>query len=144
METNTVLTAFGNAKIRPEGEVKIRVVNPNPSEAKMLDLYVPRSSEIAILECKYCIALDMVRRLSVDTVTDNEVLTEAKPRAQYSDLFTGPGKYEKEYHIEVDSNVTPVIQRCRKVPYARHDKLKHTLVELEKRGVIASFDRPTE
>ena len=65
-------------------------------------------------------------------------------RAQYSDVFTGLGKYEKEYHIEVDSNVTPVIQRCRKVPYARYDKLKHTLVDLEKRGVIASVDRPTE
>ena len=50
----------------------------------------------------------------------------------------------KKYHIEVDSNVTPVIQRCRKVPYARYDKLKHTLVDPEKRGVIASVDRPTE
>ena len=40
METNTVLTAFGNAKIRPEGEVKLRVVNPNTSEARMLDFYV--------------------------------------------------------------------------------------------------------
>ena len=40
--------------------------------------------------------------------------------------------------------MTPVIQRCRKVPYARYDKLKHTLVDLEKRGVIASVDRPTE
>ena len=38
----------------------------------------------------------------------------------------------------------PVIQRCGKVPYARYDKLKHTLVDLEKRGVIASVDRPTE
>ena len=66
-----------------------------------------------------------------------------KMRAQYSDVFTGLGEYEKEYHIEVDSNVTPVIQRCRKVPYARYDKLKHTLVDLEKRGVIASVDRPT-
>ena len=65
-------------------------------------------------------------------------------RAQYSDVFTGLGEYEKEYHIEVDSTVTPVIQRCRKVPYARYDKLKHPLVDLEKRGVIASVDRPTE
>ena len=55
-------------------------------------------------------------------------------------MFTGLGKYEKEYHIEVESNVTPVIQQCRKVAYARYDKLKHTLVDL----VIASVDRPTE
>ena len=31
MQTNTVLIVFGNAKIRPEGEVKIRI-NPNMSK----------------------------------------------------------------------------------------------------------------
>ena len=144
METTTVLTAFGNAKIRPDGEVKLPVVNPHTSETRMLDFYVTRSSDIAILGCKACIELDLVRRVSVDTVAENDVLTEEKMRAQYSDVFTGLGEYEKEYHIEVDSNVKPVIQRCRKVPYARYDKLKHTLVDLEKRGVIASVDRPTE
>ena len=56
METNTVLTAFGNAKIRPEGEVKLRVVNPNTSEARMLDFYVTRASEIAILGAKVALS----------------------------------------------------------------------------------------
>ena len=85
-----------------------------------------------------------MRRVSVDNGADNDVLTEAKMRAQYSDVFTGLGEYAREYHIEVDSNVTPVIQRCRKVPYARYAKLKHIHVDLEKRGVIASVDGPTE
>ena len=58
-------------------------------------------------------------------------------------MFTGLGKYEREFPIDVDSNVTPVIQLCWNVPYAWYDKLKHTLVDLEKRGVIASVDRPT-
>ena len=112
MDTTTVLTAFGNAKIRPDGEVKLPVINPHTSETRMLDFYVTRSSDIAILGCKACIELDLVRRVSVDTVAENGVLTEGKMR----DVFTGLGEYEKEYHIEVDSNVKPVIQRCRKVP----------------------------
>ena len=78
MKTNTVLTAFGNAKIRPEGEVKLPVVNPHTSETRMLDFYVTRSSGIAILGCKACIELDLVRRVSVDTVAENDVLTEEK------------------------------------------------------------------
>ena len=78
METNTVLTAFGNVKIRPEGEVKLRVVNPNTSEARMLDSYVTRASEIAILGCKACTELDLVRRVSVDTVAENDVLLRQK------------------------------------------------------------------
>ena len=77
MKTNTVLTAFGNAKIRPEGEVKLPVVNPHTSETRMLDFYVTRSSDIAILGCKACIELDLVR-MSVDTVAENDVLTEEK------------------------------------------------------------------
>ena len=40
--------------------------------------------------------------------------------------------------------MTPVIQRSRKGPYTRYDKLKHTLVDLEKRGVIENVDRPTK
>ena len=61
IKTNTVLTAFGNAKTRPEGEVKLPVVNPHTSETRMLDFYVTRSSDIAILGCKACIELDLVR-----------------------------------------------------------------------------------
>ena len=61
----------------------------------MLDFYVSGASEIAVLECKACTELDLVRRVSVYTVVENDVLTEAKMRAQYSDVFTGLGKYEK-------------------------------------------------
>ena len=78
MEKNTVLTAFGNANIRPEGEIKQRVVNPNRSDARMSDFYVTRASEIAILGCKACTELDLVRIVSAYTVAANYVLTEAK------------------------------------------------------------------
>ena len=60
-------------------------------------------------------------------------------RAQYSDVFTGLGKYEKEYHIEVDSKVKPVIQRCRKVPYARYDKLKGHCIEFKYYADVLKF-----
>ena len=76
MQTNTVLTEIGNAKIRPEGEVKLRVVNPNTSETRMLDLYVTNASGIAILGYKACTAVDLMCRVFVDAATDN-VLTEA-------------------------------------------------------------------
>ena len=53
----------------------------------MLDFYVTRSSDIAVLGCKACIELDLVRRVSVDTIAENDVLTEEKMRAQYSDVL---------------------------------------------------------
>ena len=64
METNTVLTAFGNAKILSECEVKLRVIYPNTSEARMLDFYATCASEITILGCRACTELYLVRRVS--------------------------------------------------------------------------------
>ena len=58
----------------------------------MLDFYVTRASDIAILGCKACIEFDLVRIVSVDTAVENDVLTKAKMRAQYSDVFTGQGE----------------------------------------------------
>ena len=78
MKTNTVLIEFDNAKIRPEGEVKLSVVNPHTSEVRMLGFYMTRASYIAILGCKTYIALDLVRIVSVYTVAENDVPTEAK------------------------------------------------------------------
>ena len=74
MQMNTVITGIGNAKIRHEGEVTLRVVDCHTSEARMLDLYVNRASVIALLGYKACTELDLVRIASVDTITEN-VLT---------------------------------------------------------------------
>ena len=48
MKTNTVLTAFGNAKIRPEGEVMLSVVNPHTSERRMLDFSMSHGRQISL------------------------------------------------------------------------------------------------
>ena len=50
--TDTTLTAFGNSKIRPDGEVKLEVTCPETSMAKVLSFYVTSASDITILGCK--------------------------------------------------------------------------------------------
>ena len=142
--TDTILTAFGDNKIRPEGEVQLEVTCPRTSMTKLLHFYVTRASSIAILGCKACTTMNLVKRVAIGIVEDTTVLTEAGLRELYKDVFTGIGEYAKQYHIETDSSIPPVIQHCRKVPYARYDKLKETLVDLEKKGIIASVDRPTD
>ena len=54
---------------------KLSVVNPHTftSEAMMFDFYVTRATDIAITGWKSCIKLDLVRRVSVDTVAENYV-----------------------------------------------------------------------
>ena len=54
------------------------------------------------------------------------------------------GMFEKEYDIEVDPSVRPVIQAPRKLPYAKYDQLKETIAKLEEEEIIASVDKPTD
>ncbi|XP_074037027.1 uncharacterized protein [Leptinotarsa decemlineata] len=49
----------------------------------------------------------------------------------------GLGKIESGYHIEVDTNVTPIVDACRKVPFTSRSKLKEVLNELENIGVVS-------
>ena len=142
--TDTILTAFGNGRIHPEGEVKLEVKCKETSMTKLLSFYVTSASNIAILGCKACTAMNLVTRVAIDSVCNTTVLTKDSLLEIYGDVFTGIGEYKKPYHIEVDSSVPPVIQHCRKVPYARYDTLKQTLSDLEKKGIVASVDKPTD
>ena len=62
----------------------------------------------------------------------------------WADVFKGIGLYQREYHIRLDDTTPPVIRPSRTFPYPKQQKLKKTLDTLEKTGVIASVDRPTE
>ena len=142
--TDTLLTVFRNSKIHTEGEVKLGVKCQETSMTKLLSFYVTSASDIAILGCKACTALNIVTRVAIDSVSNTTVLTKDSLLKIYGDVFTGIGEYKKPYHIEVDSKVPPVIQHCRKVTHARYDNLKQTLSDLDEKGIVASIDKPTD
>lgn len=52
----------------------------------------------------------------------------------YSDLFTGYGIYDKEYHIAIKPNAKGVVQTSHQVPYTLQSKL----------DIIAANDEPTD
>ena len=83
--------------------------------------------------------VDPVGKNVSDKISSKQYLLDS-----YADVFNGLGKYEEPYKIIIDPQVTPVIQRCRKVPYAKLEPLKKCLDKLEKQGVIASVDKPTD
>ena len=63
---------------------------------------------------------------------------------KYAQVFTGLGRMEKPYHIEVDPTVTPVINLPRTIPAALHDRVKEELDDMEKRGVVRKVEEPTD
>ena len=44
--------------------------------------------------------------------------------ADFHDVFTGEGKFEKKLHLELDANIEPVTQPVRRIPLAMKPKLR--------------------
>lgn len=63
---------------------------------------------------------------------------------KYANVFTGLGRLEKPYHIEVDPTVTPVVNPPRTIPAALRDRVKTELQDMKKRGVIRKVEEPTD
>lgn len=60
------------------------------------------------------------------------------------DIFTGIGKIAKEYHIELTSEVAPVIKPARRTPDALKQPLRQQLNRLLDLGIIRELREPTE
>ena len=107
---------------------------------------VTDTADIAILGKDACQSMNLVQRVRIDGVAshDSKPLTKEDLLNEYRDIFTGTCMFEKECHIELDPSVPPVIQTPRKVPYAKHAQLKDTLDKLERDGIIARVDEPTD
>ena len=103
--TYTILTAFGNSKIRPDGEAKLEVACPETSMTKLLSFYVTSAPGIAILGCKACTVMNLMKRVAIDSVSNSTVLMKESLLDIYGDVFIGIGQYTKPCHIEVDSSV---------------------------------------
>ena len=58
---------------------------------------------------------------------------------KYTQVFTGLGRLEKPYHIEVDPTVTPVINPPRTVPAALRDRVNEELDDMSKRLWLRRF-----
>ena len=63
---------------------------------------------------------------------------------KYANVFTGLGRLEEPYHIEVDATVTPVVNPPRTIPAALRNRVKTKLEDMEKRGVIRKVEEPTD
>ena len=143
--TKTVMTAFGNVIIKPVGVIKLQVTCPDTKLNQVMEFFLTDTDDIPILGKDACQSMNLLRRVHVDGVTSHSKgITKEDLLTEYSDAFSGVGMFEKEYDIEVDPSVRPVIQAPRKLPYAKYDQLKETIARLEEEEIIASVDKPTD
>lgn len=62
----------------------------------------------------------------------------------FADIFTGLGRLQGDYQIELEEGCRPVQVRPRKVPLTMKGDLIDEIKTLEERGIIAKVDEPTD
>ena len=135
---------------------------------KSLDFYVAQTKSKTILGLKSCRdmmlvkIMDEVNEKSAEKNTDEEnqknIIEENVKRISgkkgddlmqkilklYPEVFTGLGRLEPPYHMQLEENSTPVIHAPRKIPVSLRSKLKKELDGMEAAGVIEKVEEPTE
>ena len=67
--TKTVLTAFGNVRIKPVGVIKLQVTSPDTKRNQVMEFFVTDTDDIPILGKDACQSMNLLRRVHVDGVT---------------------------------------------------------------------------
>ena len=96
---------------------------------------------------------DEIRRLDTsggevfsiqDAVSSITILTKVQIFEMFPDVFDGGlSVLEGEYHIRLNESATPVQHAPRRGQVALRDKVKETLDELHRSGVIVPVTKPT-
>lgn len=138
--TGTKLTAYGGAQVSVKGKCVLKIEKNANRKMKAEFFVVKAPNAKALIGLQTCQNLELISINQVNEVQEKK----ADIIEEYKDVFTGLGLVEGEYHIELQENAQPTIQPPRKVPLSLIPKLKETLDNLTKSGVISKLDRPTD
>ena len=125
--TRNILTGIGNGKIKPIRQANLPCTrrDQDQTQERTMAFYIT-DHELSILEREACEQLDLVR--GVNSVTTSapsaDNIQDKRDLMTYADVFTGIREYERQYHIRLQPNVSPVIQPARIFPYAKEEKLR--------------------
>ena len=131
------------------GKCRVNLVNPKVDEECETEFVVVNNDCTPLLGSKTVqkMKLIKVRYENISLVqekTEAMGLTMQQIAADFHDVFTGEGKFEKKLHLELDTTIEPVKQPVRRIPVAMKPKLKQELTRLEELGVIKAVDTPTD
>lgn len=63
--------------------------------------------------------------------------------AEYRDVFEGIGKFPGVASLEIDDQISPVIQKARRIHTNMQSDLKDELVNLENKGILSLSKKST-
>ncbi|XP_074036215.1 uncharacterized protein [Leptinotarsa decemlineata] len=103
-------------------------------------VYLVETMSVPILGLKACIKMNLIQRIDeLGSVDDKNTFINKN-----LELFEGTGKIPFQYKIILKENAEPHVSGCRRIPETVKNKLKGTLEDLVKRGIIEKIEEPTE
>ncbi|XP_060070509.1 uncharacterized protein K02A2.6-like [Ylistrum balloti] len=139
-QSTVKLTAYNGGSVPTKGQCVLDIKYKGFTKKA---LFVIASSVVKpILGRKQCDSMGLVKRVLMvekeDSVKSPDIFTE------YKDLFEGLGCLADKVKIKLKPDAEPVVEPCRKVPFALHDQLKQELDRMEELQVIKPIEEPTE
>ena len=125
--TKVRVSGYSGAAIPVKGKCMVKVTHKY-REHTLAFIVVPKDVH-TILGLSACERLNLVKRVLV--VDSGREMDYDELMREYSDLFKGLGCLPGEHTIRVAKNVPPVINPCRKVPFALQKPLKEELDRME-------------
>ncbi len=138
--TKAKLTSYTGGQLPVLGQCQLTCKD------KILKFFVVDTEQVPILGLQTSKELDLIKLvMNVSASKRENMTTNAKEVVrQFPKVFQGLGCLEKPYRIQIDSNVTPVVNQLKSQPVALRDRLKQALDEMEMDDVIVKVDQPTE
>lgn len=107
-------------------------------------------NHIPMLSNQTCKALGLVKIVE-ESNTDNMIAeinvaqgsSSHKLVEEFKDLFKGLGKMKEKIKLQVNENITPRIQKPRRIPIFYRKEVKSMLKDLEDQGILKSVNQHT-
>lgn len=148
-QTPQVLSMFNKTQIKPLGKSTLDLHNRKTDKSYQIEFVVIQEQRTPLLGSETIQFMDLiqVRFENILSLEDNQKtipLTNEQLVTQYADVFTGTGKLQGPYYLQIDPDATPVIHPPGKVPLALKTDLKKELDRLESLEILTPVTEPTQ
>ena len=107
-----------------------------------LEFYVTDTKEDPILGLKASQQFQLIKVMTINKEKAEKKSTEIFD--EYPDFFKGIECLQKQYHIEIDKDITPVHNPARRIPFSLKERVKKELDKMEQLGVIKKQEDYTD
>ena len=145
-KTDQILSMYNNTTIKPLGKCNMKFINPkNGGKYRAFVILDGPCQPILGSKASQALKLITVENENILKVNLKKIpaLTRESVCSNYQDVFTGLGRLDGDYHLQLDPEVKPVIHPPRKVPIAIKEDLGKELERLVKLGILAKVTEPT-